>query len=122
MSKLAIFHVYLYFDTYYILCVLLPLLCFYLFCLPLWGTLDAEIEHPSVTTRGSKILPLKSGAGQNIAMHASPTDRDFFLQLINFKKKKIIPRSISSADSFTVSVHPRVQSYAFTSVRTLKIL
>ena len=37
--------------------------------------------------------------------------RDFFLLESTF-----------SADSLTVSVHPRVQSHAFTSVRTLKIL
>ena len=28
------------------------------------------------------VLPLKPGQGQNIAMHASPTARDFFLELI----------------------------------------
>ena len=32
-----------------------------------------------------------------------------------------LPESTISADSLTVSVHPRVQSHAFTSVRTLKI-
>ena len=33
-----------------------------------------------------------------------------------------LPESTFSADSLTVSGHPRVQSHAFTSVRTLKIL
>ena len=32
-----------------------------------------------------------------------------------------LPESTFSADSLTVSVHPRVQSHAFTSVRTIKI-
>ena len=32
-----------------------------------------------------------------------------------------LPESTFSADSLTVSVSPRVQSHAFTSVRTLKI-
>ena len=33
-----------------------------------------------------------------------------------------LPESTFSADSLTMSIHPRVQSHALTSVRTLKIL
>ena len=33
-----------------------------------------------------------------------------------------LPESTFSADSLTVSLHPRVQSHALTSVRTLEIL
>ena len=34
-------------------------------------------------TQSSKILLLKPGVGQNIFLHASPTARDFFLELIS---------------------------------------
>ena len=50
-----------------------------------WGcthseTLDAEIQDPSVENPVlTNVLHLKSGVGQNIAMHASPTARNFSL-------------------------------------------
>ena len=48
-----------------------------------WDTADAEIKTHLVRTQSSKILSIKSGVGQNISMHASPTARDFFLELIS---------------------------------------
>ena len=49
--------------------------------LPLMGYyMHAEIKVPSVENpKLSKVLSSKPGAGQNIAMHASPTARNFFL-------------------------------------------
>ena len=38
------------------------------------------------------------------------------------KDSSLLAESPFTADSFTLSVHPRVQSHAFTSVRSLKIL
>ena len=38
------------------------------------------------------------------------------------RQGSFLPESAFSADSLTMSVHPRVQSQALTSVRTLKIL
>ena len=50
---------------------------------PQWCTADAEIKDPSVKNPElSKVFPLKPWVGQNIAMHASPIDRNFFLELI----------------------------------------
>ena len=50
---------------------------------PQWGTADAEIKIPSVENPElTNALPLKPGVCQNIAMHASPTTRNFFLVLI----------------------------------------
>ena len=46
--------------------------------LPQWGAADAEIKVPSVENT-DKILPLKPGAGQDIAMHATLTARNFLL-------------------------------------------
>ena len=47
---------------------------------PQWGTADAEIKVPSVeNSELPKVLPLKPGVGQNIAMHASSTAMNFFL-------------------------------------------
>ena len=37
-------------------------------------------------------------------------------------RDKFFPESTLSADSLSVFVHPRVQSHALTSVRTIKIL
>ena len=45
---------------------------------PQCGTVDTEIKVPSVENV-ELVLPLKLGIGQNIAMHASPTARNFFL-------------------------------------------
>ena len=39
--------------------------------------------HLLMRTQSSKVLPVKPGIGQNIAIHASPTARDFFLELIS---------------------------------------
>ena len=51
---------------------------------PQWGTADAEIKVLSVENPGlTNVLPLKLGVGQNIAMHASPTARNYFLVLIS---------------------------------------
>ena len=47
------------------------------------GTADAEINVPSFETRVDKCSPLTPGVGQNIAMHASPAARNFFLALIS---------------------------------------
>ena len=48
------------------------------------GTVDAEIEVPSVEDpEVTSVLPLKPGEGQNIARHASPTARSSFLVLIS---------------------------------------
>ena len=51
---------------------------------PHWGTADADITVPSVENPElTNVLRLKPGVGQNIAMHASPTARNFFLGLIS---------------------------------------
>ena len=48
-----------------------------------WGTADAEVKVHSVENPElANVLPLKPGAGQNIATHASSTVRNFFLVLI----------------------------------------
>ena len=52
------------------------------FSVPQWGTADAEIKTHLLGTLSSKALPLKPRAGENIAMHASPTARNFFVELI----------------------------------------
>ena len=44
---------------------------------PQQGTADAEIKSHLLRTQSSKVLPLKPGVGQNIAMPALPTARDF---------------------------------------------
>ena len=49
---------------------------------PQLGTADAEINDHLLRTQSFKVLPLKPGVGQNIAKHASPTARDFFLELL----------------------------------------
>ena len=55
---------------------------------PHWGTADAEMKDQSVENpklkdwfkqNCYKVLPLKPGAGPYLAMHATPTARDFFL-------------------------------------------
>ena len=46
------------------------------------GTADAEMTHV-LRTQSSKDFPLKPGVGHNTAMHASPTARNFFLELIS---------------------------------------
>ena len=52
-----------------------------------WGTAEVNKTLKKKTnllrTHISKVLHLKPGAGQNIAMHASRTARDFFLELIS---------------------------------------
>ena len=71
---------------------------------PRWETADAEInftfvENPELP----KVLPLKSGVGQNIVLIASLTARDFFLSnfyrsgSFNFTFPKPLPRFFSSA-------------------------
>ena len=45
-------------------------------CSPQWGAADAEIKL--MRTRSLKVLTLKPGVGQYIAMHATLTARDFF--------------------------------------------
>ena len=42
-----------------------------------------KLKAHLLRTPSSKILPLKSGVGQNVAGHASPTVRDFFFELIS---------------------------------------
>ena len=132
------------------------------------GTADAEIEVPSVEHS-------ELSKGYNIALHAEPPARNFFLIFIfPLHSTLFVPKSLSTfhekrdkekanvqtkigvgtwlswlehrivtpltqvrfpgaARDFSprvklqctllrVSVHPRVQSHAFTSVRTLKIL
>ena len=49
------------------------------FVTPQWGAVDAEIKVPSVENTGLKVVPLKPGVGQYIAIHAALTARDFFL-------------------------------------------
>ena len=46
---------------------------------PQWGAADAEIKVPSGENTELKVLPLKPGVGQYIAIHATLTARDFFL-------------------------------------------
>ena len=46
---------------------------------PAVGKADAEIKLHLLRTKSSKVLPVKPGVGQNIAMHVEPTARDFFL-------------------------------------------
>lgn len=46
---------------------------------PQWSIAEAEIKDPSVDYPGSKVLPLKLEVGHYIAIHATPTVRDFFL-------------------------------------------
>ena len=46
---------------------------------PQWGAADAEIKAHLMRTQSLKVLPLKPGVGQFIAMHAVLTARDFFL-------------------------------------------
>ena len=51
-----------------------------LFCFPLSGELQMhKLKTHLLRTQGSKVLPLKPGAGQYITMHATSTARDFFL-------------------------------------------
>ena len=50
------------------------------FFTPHWGTGDAEVKTYLLRTKSSKVLPLKSGLGQTIAMHALPAERNFFLE------------------------------------------
>ena len=50
---------------------------------PQWGTANAESNVPSVANPElTSALSLKPGVGQNIASHASPNARIFFLVLI----------------------------------------
>ena len=43
------------------------------------GTADAKIKSHLVRTLSLNVFPLKPGVGQNIAIHATLTVRDFFL-------------------------------------------
>ena len=52
------------------------------YCLQ-WGIVDTEIMVSSVVNPELTNAPLKPGVGQNIAMHASPTARNFSLVLIS---------------------------------------
>ena len=53
---------------------------YHLFNEPRGGELrDAEIKVQSVRLQSLKVLPLKPGVGQYIAIHATLTARDFFL-------------------------------------------
>ena len=52
--------------------------------LPQWGTVDTEIKVPYVENPElTNALPLKSGEGQYVALHALPTARNYFLVLIS---------------------------------------
>ena len=44
-----------------------------------WGAGDTEIKSHLLRTQSLKVLPLKPGVGQYMAMHAMLTARDFFL-------------------------------------------
>ena len=44
-----------------------------------WGAADAEIIVSSIEITDLKVLPVKRGVGQYIAIHVTPTARDFFL-------------------------------------------
>ena len=48
-----------------------------------WELQMQKLKTNLFRTLRSKVLPLKPGVDQNIAMHASPTARDFFLGLIS---------------------------------------
>ena len=53
-------------------------------CVSVVGTVKAEITVPSVENPNlTNVLPLKSEVGQNIAIDASPTVKNFFLVLIS---------------------------------------
>ena len=52
---------------------------FFFFLPPQWGAADAEIKVSSDENTELKVLSLKPGLGQYIAMHATLTSRDFFL-------------------------------------------
>ena len=55
------------------------LLClFYFHKIPLWATVDAEINDPSVENPVIESSPFKPGAGPFIAMHATPTAKALF--------------------------------------------
>ena len=69
---------------------------------PRWETADAEInftfvENPELP----KVLPLKSGVGQNIALNASPTARDFFISKSYFSGPFIFIFSPKPIPSFS---------------------
>ena len=50
------------------------------FLTPQWGTVDAEIKVSSVENpEPLKVLSLKPREGQNTALHAPPTARNFCL-------------------------------------------
>ena len=44
-----------------------------------WGAADAEIKSHLLRTQSLKVLPLKPGVGQYIAIHATLTARAIFL-------------------------------------------
>jgi len=60
-----------------------PLLCVpncFFFLNQEWGAADTEIKVPSVENPElANVLLLKPGVDENIAMHALPTARNFFL-------------------------------------------
>ena len=47
---------------------------------PQWGLRIQKLRTRLLRTQNSKVSPFKPGVGQNIALHASPTTRDFFLE------------------------------------------
>ena len=48
-----------------------------------WGIVKTEVKMPTVENPMlTNVLPLKTGVGQNKAMHALPTAKNFFLVLI----------------------------------------
>ena len=72
------------------------------FSSPRLGTANAKTKDPYVENPELKVLLLTRGVGQNIAMHASPTARDFFIELIStFPVRVKCPQNISSLDNMT---------------------
>ena len=47
------------------------------------AVLRAQKLKTHLLTQSSKVLPLKPGVGQNIALHAQATAIDFFLELMS---------------------------------------
>ena len=48
-----------------------------------WILRTQKLKTHQLRTQSSKVLPIRPGVGQNIAMHATPSARDFFLELIS---------------------------------------
>ena len=63
-----------------------------------------KLRTPLLRTQSSKVLPVNHGVGQNIALHASLTARDFFLSKF-FLQTKSSPQvlavlAVSNAGSY----------------------